>query len=47
MLNNSLIAIIGFIPNRLYYRFKVNNMIDILTTSNIPTEAFNKLRLIK
>ncbi len=22
-------------------------MIDILTTSNIPTEAFNKLRLIK
>jgi len=37
------VVIIGFTLNKLYYRFKVNNIIDILTTSNIFIEAFSKL----
>ena len=46
IVNNSLNFIIDLISNEIYYKFKIQNFINLLFVENLFAKIFNKFRLI-
>ena len=47
MINNSLSSVIDLTLNKLYYEFRVRDIINILLALDVFEKVFNKLRLVK